>query len=1018
MKRCLAFFSLIMVPSLSFSAPQETKRFTFGGGLNVGSVASEIGDDESPDMVNFVNDRQGASFKRNGSKRYISQAISSNPVNSLFRAYVSTRTEVRKALLMTTRDKIYYSTDDVNPSWILVSSNLYHNQRWNWVMMNKLAIGCQEGLYNDIKQFDIVTGSYTNLFQTDGSTTFPNMRLRAKYPLVTRNYLLLANVVDVSSFAALTESTTYYPSRVHYSLLAQQSSFTATRYLDIRTDDGEEITGVGELNLYVHIFKESSISELDFTVLNLSPLGGDQVLRQIVKGFGLYASATLQNIEDGYILGTKDGLRFWDGARRSRLTLEEESRNISVKIKPIIDRCIKAGTWRNAVGKYYPKKQWYVLSVEDPLKHPRGRNNFSLVYDLTTGNWFPFKNWLANCFTSMDGIGDNGELLYGDEGYVHYADVDTKINDSRLEMVIDPADSTTPWLRSIRDIVNVKEGTGAIKIHTIGNIRMSSTTFMKVINAGEFYDKSRIIPNRDKLSFKVYVDSLTNLSSFTVSMERRDITGEFDNDFSSVSFSSSALTGGNTSWTTIEVLLSSFPIRPDWISLSSETLPFADTLTFYGIRFVMFTTGVSSMTFDDVRIVQGGGAESNPLNAYRYTKQFDFGTTADKRFRMVVLNRELSANGKINIDVINNFGQISKRIVSEGGFPKELFVCGYGGTMTVAKLNSVDFSLLEATSSLSPDAFDFRYGAADREFVYVGDKTNDRLVKINRSSMNAIVFASTYGALGSGTTNFNVIHQIDDDDDNLAICDTGNNRIKIHRKNDFGFVAAFGQLGLGATSYHAPTGIAADKDFYYVGNEGNSDIKKITKSSGGLVLDVDFNVNTVAEVTLKVDDKYLFAAYNSISDADINFKDVILERRDKQSLDILQRVVVKPVNVVVNSTYAIKGSISLTSDFVVISFTDDDNGNGSWYIQKRLKSDVASIADEYKSNREHFTPIANGLTFKPTREDQYENLDLTGAYLQLNYSESDPLGNTSLDNSFKLFNQAFLVIPEPIREKK
>ena len=112
----------------------------------------------------------------------------------------------------------------------------------------------------------------------------------------------------------------------------------------------------------VHIFKESSIAELDFTVLNLTALGGDQVVRQIVNGSGLYAPETLQNIGIGYIFGSKDGLRFWDGGNKSRLSIDEESRMLSQKIKPIIDRCIEAGTWETAIGKYYPKKNWYILS--------------------------------------------------------------------------------------------------------------------------------------------------------------------------------------------------------------------------------------------------------------------------------------------------------------------------------------------------------------------------------------------------------------------------------------------------------------------------------------------------------------------------------------------------------------------------------------------------------------------------------------------------------------------------------
>jgi len=340
---------LLMVSPL-MAAPQAVGPINFGGGLNVGTVCSEIDDSETCDSSNFINDLQGAAFKRNGSRRYVDQAVSSNPVNSLYRAYVSTNAEVRKSLLMTSGDKIYQSSSDANRFWTVLSSNLAPNQTWRWVMMNKIAIGMGDGLTDDVKSFDLITGSMTNLFNSDGSTTNPNVNLRAKYPIVAQNYLILGNVVVFSSRAALTQSATYYPSNIHYSLLARPSSMTISRFIEVRTDDGEEITGLGELNKFVHIFKESSIAELDFTVLNLTALGGDQVLRQIVKGFGLYAPKTLANTGDGYIMGTKDGLRFWDGGRKSRLTLQEESRvldTLYMKGYSLVADLTKTGTLLN-----------------------------------------------------------------------------------------------------------------------------------------------------------------------------------------------------------------------------------------------------------------------------------------------------------------------------------------------------------------------------------------------------------------------------------------------------------------------------------------------------------------------------------------------------------------------------------------------------------------------------------------------------------------------------------------------
>lgn len=1007
MMKISRILAVLLLPSIALAAPTETPKINFGGGLDAGTVCSDIADVDNCDSSNFINDVNGAIFKRSGSKRYISQATSSNPITSLYRAYVTTNTVPYKALIMTSKDRIYYSTKDVRPDWVLISSGFNENQRWTWVTMNKKILGFGQNLADPPKSFDIITSSLTNLFAADGSSL--NVNIRAKYALQSRNYLLTANVADV------TQGTTYYPSRLWYSLVAQPSSMTASRFLEFRTDDGEEITGLGELNKMVHVFKETSISELDFTSLNLTPLGGDQVIRQIVSGFGLYAPMTLQNIGIGYILGTKDGLRFWDGGNKSRLTVDQESRNISIKIKPIIDRLIEAGTWKTAVGKYYPKKNWYILSYEDPDRLPRGKLNSILVLDLYTSNWFPFKNWLANCFVSFDGVSDKGDLLYGDsnDSYAYYADQDTSFNDARLESVIDTMDSTASWKRGINDFINVKEGTGAIKvwITTANAVVQSSATLMKVINVGEFYDKTIVNPVKDKLFFRAFVGNIGNLSSITVQLEKNDVENDFDTNFTSVTISSGSLTGGNTAWSTIEIALSSFPTRPDWVSLNLETLPFAKSPTFYGIRFIVSGVGISSVTFDDLRIIQGN---ENPLNAYWLTKQFNFGTFADKRFREIILNRGLSLNSNFDIDVFNNFGAISKRISLKGGYPKDLLFCGYKGTSGLYKVDSVDFSVIDSTNSkfkvdINNADPDYRYAIADSLYIYAAEKGDDKLVKIDRSSMSSVV--AVLGTFGSGTTNFNTIQQMDGDKDFIYITDVANNRIKVHRKDTLEYVYSFGQLGTETTSYHSPTGICVDEKYMYIGNGGNSDIKKVTKSSGGLILDIGVNINTVSEIALEVDEKYLYDIYDQVSDVSVNNKEIVLEKRDKQDLRLLNRILVRPEFDIGISTYHLKGAFSMTDDFIYITFTDIQGGLGSYYVQKRLKSNF-SLVKELRTPGVMYSPVANDINYIPQRADDYENLDIIGSSLQLKYSEHE------LDNPLKLYSQSFLVIQEPIQERK
>lgn len=998
-----------------FSTPVETTPINFGGGLNTSVSAADIQDNESPDMSNFMGNIQGAAIKRNGSKRYIDQAVSTNPVNSMFRVYASTGTSVKKALLMTSGKSIYVSTASSNFVWTTLSSAVTSNQSYSFAQIGNVVVFTGDKLTDKIKKYDAVNSSFTDLFLSPPTTNA--IQPLAKYVLSSKGYLLLGNVVEVSSYGALTSATTFYPSRVYYSLLTSPftplhySSFTYDRFLDVRIDDGEEITGMGEMER-VHIFKESSIMELDFSALNLIGLGGDQQLNQVVRGFGLFAPRTLANTGDFYIIGAKDGLKLWDPGIKSRLRVEEESRAFSEDVNTIINKLIRAGTYRYSVGHYYPQRQWYIYAYDDPDKKPDGINDSVIYFDFTIGKWYRFKNWIVNSFASQNGIGDNGELLYGDasDGYVYFVDQERFKNDARKELSVDTMDSTAPanmstWQNSTTDYVNVKEGTGSVRIQ-MDSVLSSSITNLRVINIGEWNDGT-VITKDDKLEFNLYVSSLGRLSSLRIDFELDDDaqTG-FDLNFTSVSISSAAIGLSASSWTTIAISLSSFPVRPDWISLDAETLPFANSLTIYGLRFV--ATAVStplSLSIDDVRIVQ---KSENPINAYWFTKQFNLGTLAEKRFRQLNLNAEIASDAEFAIDIYKDFGELSERRIIVPTFPKQLVICSFVGTNTISIVDPVTFEEKSSTRVANDEIWDVRYAVSNGKFLFAADKSNDRIFKLDLSSMS--VFVSTVGSTGSGTKNYFITQGMTLDEENLYTADVGNNRVMINRLDDLSFVNEFGSLGLQTSSYHSPTGIAVNNKFIFIGDGGNSKIKKITKSTGGIVGLVELNLNTVSELTLAADNEHLFDAYNFISPESNDHQEIFLEKRDNIDMNLINKVRIRPEGAVSLSTYSLKGSIGLTEDFVYLTFTDDPL-NGKYYIQKRLKSDFSIVKEIVKTNPV-YTVAAYGSSYKPSRRNIFENLKLEGTYMQLRFYE------TGLDNKVNLFTQSFLIIPESVQEKK
>ena len=97
------FFLLFMMfqATLLMAEPTSIGPINFGGGLNLQTVVTDIGDNESPDMCNCITNFDGSVSKRFGSEPYVRQPVSSQPVSNIYRAYASTGQEYRSAIRQT-----------------------------------------------------------------------------------------------------------------------------------------------------------------------------------------------------------------------------------------------------------------------------------------------------------------------------------------------------------------------------------------------------------------------------------------------------------------------------------------------------------------------------------------------------------------------------------------------------------------------------------------------------------------------------------------------------------------------------------------------------------------------------------------------------------------------------------------------------------------------------------------------------------------------------------------------------
>ena len=994
--------------SPAFAATEIRPPINFGGGVDHAHTPTDIADNRAVDAQNMIGNIFGSASKRNGSKRFIDQAISTNPIASLYRASLDQGTSTKKVLLMTTWDKIYISTSDASPVWRMLKTGLKtHNQHFSFANANGKIVMTGDALTDPVFVYDVIRDSFTGLFDIAGSTT--QRIMYAKYVLAPNGYLVLGNILDIDQ---LSVGTTYYGSQVRYSLFQQISSFTASRFINIKTDNGESITGMtekgGDTGNMINVYKPTSASSILYTVLNLNEAGGDITVSNVASGFGCISPRGLVNIGEYDVVPTRDGIILYNGGRKTRLNVLDELKPISLLIKSEYERTLQYSTYDKSVIGYYPKKQWLVYSFIDPFYSPSDKPNRVFIYDIQTGEWWPFKNWLAESFTTYDGNGDDGTLLYGDssDGYVYYADLKAKNDDARKELSLFPMDLSLGWSSGTVDSTSFVEGSSSLKLYsTLVNQFHSSMTKMELIQFGEWNDKSIVKIDRDYLSFKLKIATAAYLSTVTVGFQYEATITSFTSFSSTVTLSSTALvdmagsTNALASFAEIKIKLSSFTFPSSWNDPTIQDAPFSRALSIYGIRFDFTGTNVNTVNVDDVRIVQG---TENVVESFYISKNFNLGVVNDKDFRQIILSRDKSSDSNFNIDVFTDYGYYANKKTIKSDIQKEIFVLGYKGTNGITRLRSSDFSVLNSSEFPDPNVIDYMNGTASPDYLFMFDKVANEVLVLDRKDLSVIV--SSYGGLGTGPTNYNTVNQMALSGDKLFLCDNFNDRIQklIFQSGQLLYSDTYGELGLGATNFFSPSGVTADLTHVWVADDGNFRLMKFSISTFGFISESRIETNTIGESTLQNDGDFLYLAYNKISNTPY-YQDVILERRTKGDMALLNRVIVKPEGVVEFSTYTLAGDIALFGKYIYISFTKDLAGsdNGKYYVQKRLK-DGFDLVDEFSTDNIQFSVIGDGNPYIPLTKSEKINLEaIPGTYIQLKYYDN------AIDNTFTLHNYSF-----------
>lgn len=280
---------------------------TFAGGLNSSSGPLSLQDNEASYIENFEFTNAGSLLKRSGYLHSNTTAIAGTASSLGLHWYESNSGGNYNANAITVNLSIssaaqIYKQDNLDGIWDNISNPTF-------TISNNLC--CFTNFLNEL----YVTAKETPPFKWVGNGTAsqimtPSGLQWAKYNEEFNNYLFLANCKV---------NGTWHNSRIYWSTIKDTTSWTASNFIDIGKNDGQEITRIKKLGDRLVVYKTRSIYNVFYTgdsdIPFVLPSGG-----KANSETGCVAPFSVQEIKNGHIYLSYDGLYYYDGVNGTKLT--------------------------------------------------------------------------------------------------------------------------------------------------------------------------------------------------------------------------------------------------------------------------------------------------------------------------------------------------------------------------------------------------------------------------------------------------------------------------------------------------------------------------------------------------------------------------------------------------------------------------------------------------------------------------------------------------------------------------
>lgn len=361
-----------------------------GGGLNTSASALRLEDNELSDLLNVDFTIYGSIKGRSGYLNLNDTPVASGAACSGLYNYKidSTGTEY---LMGVFGDKLF-SMDDLDGTF-------------DEVTISGTTITADASIKFDFEVLDellVMTNGEDAPIKWTGTgaaekADVPTDLSKAKYLAVWNNFMFYGNV---------TVGAAVHKSRIYWSNLKDPTTWTASDWIDVSKNDGQEIRGVEPLGDRLVIFKDRSVYNLFYTGDADIPF----ILTKSQSSVGGLSGYLL--IDNGIAFLSQSGIYYYDG---------NNSIKISDKITPTLAGFAK-NRFQYSVAGYRDSVNtaWWAFSTTGGTE-----NNRIVTWNTVKNSFSVYSGIAANVITTFT-VNNDERLYFGDySGYVYRADYGT-----------------------------------------------------------------------------------------------------------------------------------------------------------------------------------------------------------------------------------------------------------------------------------------------------------------------------------------------------------------------------------------------------------------------------------------------------------------------------------------------------------------------------------------------------------------------------------------------------------------